>query len=289
VSEDSTAPDLEEAGGRLREALNRGDLDAAVAMYAPDAAWDVSLLGLEGVFEGREAIRGALEDLIAPYEDLEVVAEEFRDLGGGVTFLVFLARGRLRGSTLFVESRMASVATWADRLIERNTTYTDPDEARAAAERLAQERGDADEPVTLDPVEQTRQQWEATSRGEFDPQGLTDGYASDAVLDTAGYGMGTFEGRDAIRGFLADWAGSFDDLTAEAEEIVGFGNAVVLTVYRQKGRPLGASDYVRVRSAMVAEFVGGRIARNTIYTEAEIDQARAAAERLTEERAQADV
>ena len=66
VSEESTTPDLEEAGRRLREALNRGDLDAAVAMYAPDAVWDVSLLGLEGVFEGREAIRGALQDLIAP-------------------------------------------------------------------------------------------------------------------------------------------------------------------------------------------------------------------------------
>jgi ketosteroid isomerase-like protein len=56
VSEESTTPDLEEAGRRLREALNRGDLDAAVALYAPDAVWDVSLLGLEGVFEGREAI-----------------------------------------------------------------------------------------------------------------------------------------------------------------------------------------------------------------------------------------
>jgi ketosteroid isomerase-like protein len=140
MHEESTTPDLEEAGRRGREALNRGDLDAAVAMYARDAVWDVSSLGLEGVFEGREAIRGALEDLIAPYEDLEVVREEFRDLGSGVTFLVFLARGRLRGSTRFVESRMASVATWANGLIERQTTYPDLDEARAAAERLAKER-----------------------------------------------------------------------------------------------------------------------------------------------------
>jgi hypothetical protein len=49
-------------------------------LYAPDAVWDVSLLGLEGVIEGREAIRGALEDLKAPYDDLEFVAEESRDL-----------------------------------------------------------------------------------------------------------------------------------------------------------------------------------------------------------------
>jgi ketosteroid isomerase-like protein len=142
VPEESTTPDLEEAARRVREALHRGDLDAAVAMYAPDAVWDVSLLGLEGVFEGREAIRGALEDLRAPYEDFEVVTEEFRDLGSGVTLTVFLMRGRPRGSTHFVESRrIASVATWANGRIERNTTYTDIDEARADAERLAQERG----------------------------------------------------------------------------------------------------------------------------------------------------
>jgi hypothetical protein len=97
--------------------------------------------GLGGVFEGREAIRRALGDLIAPYEDPEVGGEEFRDLGSGVTFLVFLACGRLRCSTRFVESRMASVSTWANELIERNTTYLDIDEALAAAERLAEERG----------------------------------------------------------------------------------------------------------------------------------------------------
>jgi ketosteroid isomerase-like protein len=141
MTEEPTTPDLEEPSRRLREALNRGNLDAAVAMYAPDAVWDVSLLGLEGVFEGREAIRGAFEDLIAQYEDLKLLAEEFRDLGSGVTLVVFLARGRLRGSSRFVESRMASVGTWANGLIQRITSYTDIDQARAAAERLAEERG----------------------------------------------------------------------------------------------------------------------------------------------------
>jgi hypothetical protein len=76
--------------------------------------------------------------------------------------------------------------------------------------------------------------------------------------------MGTFDGREAIRGFLADWIGSFDDLSMEADEIVGFGNAVVLTVYHQKGRPLEGSNYVRVRSATVAGCLDGVIARRTI-------------------------
>jgi hypothetical protein len=33
------------------------------------------------------------------------------------------------------------VLTWVDGLIEQTTNYLDPDQARAAAERLGQERG----------------------------------------------------------------------------------------------------------------------------------------------------
>jgi ketosteroid isomerase-like protein len=143
MSQESTTPAPEEAARRLREAVSRRDLDAVLAAYAPDAVWDVSLLGMQRVFEGREAIRGAYEDLLAPYEGLELAAQEFRDLGNGVTLAVNLARGRLRGSSRFVEGHTASVATWANGLIERSTTYPDIDEARAAAERLAKERRQA--------------------------------------------------------------------------------------------------------------------------------------------------
>ncbi|HME05347.1 MAG TPA: nuclear transport factor 2 family protein [Solirubrobacteraceae bacterium] len=140
----------------------------------------------------------------------------------------------------------------------------------------------AEDSTTRDHMERTRALWEAASRGEF-PLEMEE-YAGDAVMDTAGYGMGTFAGREAIRGFVADWIASFEDLTMEAEEIVDLGNGVVLVVYHQRGRPLGGSKYVRVRSAMVGLWIDGMIVRNTIYTEAEIDEARAAAERLAQER-----
>jgi ketosteroid isomerase-like protein len=96
---------------------------------------------MAGTFEGREAIRGMLEDAVAPYDDYEMVLEEFRDLGNCVTLNVDLVRGRPIGSSVFVEMRSAMVVVWTDGLIERATIYTDIDEARAAAERLAQERG----------------------------------------------------------------------------------------------------------------------------------------------------
>ena len=143
----------------------------------------------------------------------------------------------------------------------------------------------AEKPVASDPVALTWRRWDEASRGEFDLVIGGAEYAPDAVLDTAGYGMGTFAGRDAIRGFLSEWINSFDDLKMRADEMLGIGDTIVLIVYHQEGRPLGGTNYVRVRSAIVEEWEDGMLARSTIYTEAEIDEARAAAERLAEERA----
>jgi ketosteroid isomerase-like protein len=110
-----------------------------MTIYRPDAVWDNSDVGL-GVYEGREAIRGFLEDWRGSYEDFEQVLEEFRDLGNGVTVGMVRQRARLPGSG-FVEQRYAGVATWADELLEHVTNFADLDEARAAAERLVRERG----------------------------------------------------------------------------------------------------------------------------------------------------
>ena len=141
MPEESTTPDLEAATRLFREALNRRDFEAAVALYGPEAVWN-SADGLLGLVEGREAIRDALEGLVGAFEDFETAGEEFRDFGHGVTLSVNLHRGRPRGGGGgFVELRAAAVSIWAGGLIERITLYTDIDEARAAAERLAEERG----------------------------------------------------------------------------------------------------------------------------------------------------
>jgi hypothetical protein len=58
-----------------------------------------------------------------------------------VTFFVAFQRGTPTGSSGSVELGYATVSTWNDGLVERSTHYTDIDEARAAAERLAEERG----------------------------------------------------------------------------------------------------------------------------------------------------
>jgi ketosteroid isomerase-like protein len=140
MAEESTTPHLVELTRGVLEAASRRDFEGALAPFAPDAVWDMSLQGM-GVFEGHTAIRGFLEDWTGAYEDYEIMTERGRDLGNGVTFGVFLLRGRLPGSGGWVELRLASVQSWRQGLIERDTFYTDIDEARAAAERLAEERG----------------------------------------------------------------------------------------------------------------------------------------------------
>jgi ketosteroid isomerase-like protein len=106
MSQKSTTPDLELAVRRNLGAFNRRGFDAVMTIYTPDAVWDNSDGGL-GVYEGREAVRGFLEDWRGPYQDFEQVLEEFRDLVNGVTFGVGRQRARLPGSG-FVELRMGA-------------------------------------------------------------------------------------------------------------------------------------------------------------------------------------
>jgi ketosteroid isomerase-like protein len=139
MSEESTTPDLVELVRRQWEAVNRQDLDALVSLCPPDGIYDPSPNGL-GVFEGPAAIRGFLEDWWGAFEELRFELEEVLDLGNGVVFAVVLQAARPAGSTGFVRAREAYVYEWVDGLIARVTIYLDIDEARAVAERFAEER-----------------------------------------------------------------------------------------------------------------------------------------------------
>jgi ketosteroid isomerase-like protein len=138
MSQESTTPDLVELQRRVYEAVNRRDFDTATSIYAPDAVWDIRELG---VFEGRVAIRGFLEDWFAAYEDYHIEAEEILDLGNGVTFAVIVHNARLVGGRGDVRVRQAQIGVWAGGTVVRVTNGTNVEKARAAAERLAESRG----------------------------------------------------------------------------------------------------------------------------------------------------
>jgi hypothetical protein len=135
-----TATDPLEVARRLTEAYNGRDLDAIVSLYSAGAEWDMSALGV-GVLRGHDAIRRFLEGWLGDYVEFEFTLEEVEDLGHGVAWAVVLPRGRQRGATGFDEFRYGNCAVSEGGLIERMVFSTDTDAGRAAAERLAEERG----------------------------------------------------------------------------------------------------------------------------------------------------
>ena len=139
MSQESTTPDLAELGGRFLDAANRRDFDAIMSFFAPDAVMGSG--DALGTFEGEAAIRGFWQDWFASYEELWSEQEEALDLGNGVAFSVLIQKARLVGSSSEVRQRIGVVSEWVDGLIARATFYYDIDEARAAAERLAEDRG----------------------------------------------------------------------------------------------------------------------------------------------------
>jgi uncharacterized protein (TIGR02246 family) len=136
MPEESTTPNLVELVRKQLEAANRRDLDGVMSCVAEDGVLD----GRADLIEGRAAIRGFVEEWFSAYEELDYELEEVRDLGNGVVFAVVIQDGRPVGIDGRVRQREGWVYLWVGGSIARLTT-SDIDEARAAAERLAEQRG----------------------------------------------------------------------------------------------------------------------------------------------------
>jgi len=136
----------------------------------------------------------------------------------------------------------------------------------------------SEESTTPDPVELLGRAVEAANRRDLDAAASS--FAEDATFD--GRALGDhFQGRAAIRSFLEDWFGTYEELEFGLEEVRDLGNGVVFAVVVQNGRPAGSAGHLRQREGWVFVWVRGLIARLTI---SEVDEARAAAERLAQER-----
>ena len=132
------------------------------------------------------------------------------------------------------------------------------------------------ESATPDVVELVRKQVDALNRRDLD--GVMSSVAEDAVLDGR---ADLIEGRAAIRGFLEEWFGAYEELDFELEEVSHLGGGVVFAVVIQDGRLVDGGGHLRQREGWVYLCVGGSIAR---LTTSEVDEARVAAERLALER-----
>jgi ketosteroid isomerase-like protein len=137
-----------------------------------------------------------------------------------------------------------------------------------------------EESTTPDLVEVVTGLFEAAERGDWDA--LIRHYAPDCVWESDD-GITDTAGASGVRAWLEEWAGMFDDFAIKVETIVDLGNGVVYSVFHQEGRPVGSTALVGGRGALIYAWVDGLIAR--VIAHADIDEARAAAERLAKERA----
>ena len=139
MSQESTTPDLVARWRQAAGAVGRRDFDAAMGIFAPDAVWEVQPLGIS--HRGAPAIRSFLEDWLGSYEDSEYDQEQGHNLGNGVVFVVSRLDARPVGSPGRVQERWSFTVLWVAGMVMRVTARNDIDEARAGAERLAEERG----------------------------------------------------------------------------------------------------------------------------------------------------
>ena len=116
------------------EAVNRGDIDAAMEALAEDAEWyESGVLPEPQVHRGRAAIAAFLTDFLAQWESFEQTIGETREVGEKVAAFIHLtAVGR--GSSIEVDARYAHVWTMRDGVGVRVDAYYEEANALRALE-----------------------------------------------------------------------------------------------------------------------------------------------------------
>jgi ketosteroid isomerase-like protein len=260
MSEGSTTTDLVELVRGFWASAARRDWDAILCHYAPDAVWDFSPLGL-GTYEDQPGMRGLWQEWVDAYSELELDVEEALDVGNGVVLAVVRQTARPVGSTGQLHLTSALVYAWSGDMVVRVTTYLDIDEARAAAERLAEERGKA---MSQANVEIVRDMLGALEHGgvgamtEFLHPEITW-----RAIEGAPDDVGEMSGRQAFRRYAQDWFEMFDDFSVVPEELLDVGDGRVVAVQRISGRAKLSGIETELRYAVIytlrdGKIVGGR-------------------------------
>jgi uncharacterized protein len=121
---------------RATDAYNGRDVDGLFAeLTTPDFEWYPAIQGgLDGGsgYRGREGVARFAVDTSENWEELQVTAQEFRDLGDRVLVLGRL-KGRGKGSGAPVDQPFACILDFRGDRIWRNRVYLDRAEGLRAA------------------------------------------------------------------------------------------------------------------------------------------------------------
>jgi ketosteroid isomerase-like protein len=266
MSEESTTRDALERARGFCDSIERRDFEPALSFFGPHPVWDMSALGM-GAFDGRTQIRDLLEDWSRAYDEWAITFDEFLDCGAGIVFAVVTERGRLAGSTGHVHFRIAVVAAFVERMIVRVSTYTDIDDARTAAERLAEQREEAMS-ENLDLVCSIFADWE---RGDFRWADWADPDIEFTIADgpDPGLSRGLAGMAQALRARLS----AFSDFRVEAEEYRAIDDKRVLVLNRAVGGRGKTSGHqlisIAVPGADLFYVEGGKVTCLTVYFDRE--------------------
>ena len=169
MADESGVLDVAEMVRQLLDAVGEDDF---ARFFAPDGLF---LTGV-GRFEGREAIRSYVADFASSYDELVFsTLGDVHDLGNGVVWFSAVVTGRPRGMSAQVHLRFAVVVTHVYGVVSQWTDYVTSDEARAAAERLAQERRKAVSRNT-DTLRRLTDTFNAFNRGEVSSEAIAEKY-----------------------------------------------------------------------------------------------------------------
>ncbi len=258
MPEESTSPDLVDMIRRVFETFSRGDLEASISFFSPDAVWE----GID-VAVGRAQIRALWGDYARSAADLQIDLTEVVDYGHGVLLALTNHTGHPQGSNYDVRAHEAYVYQCSVGLIDHVTAYPDVDEGRAAAERLAEERGAiSQQRVAL--VHALVERWNAGERNlgaigdAFDPAVELDSPLSSVVGVPYRGHAGIEQWRHDIDEQFSEWHLHLDDLRDLGDAVIVIGSV------RGRGRVSGV--VVEFDAAVLATFAGGhRITRMRIY------------------------
>jgi ketosteroid isomerase-like protein len=114
------------------EALNRGDLGAAAAQFAPDAEIVTALSAVEGgSYRGQEGFRSCWDDFSQLFAHMHLAPRDFTDCGD-VVLATTTVHARGRGSTIDVEQEFTHVFRLRDGKIVWFKSYMERAEALEA-------------------------------------------------------------------------------------------------------------------------------------------------------------
>ena len=132
-----------ELAKRALDAFNSGDVEKMIELADEALEWRPAFGGATGgatAYHGHDGFREYWRGTQEIFDHFRFEPEQFIDDGNS---LVVIGRGsgRAKGSGIEIDQPFAMLWKIRGGKAVFGQTFTDPDEARAAAERLAQERG----------------------------------------------------------------------------------------------------------------------------------------------------